>query len=100
MPVTNPEVLDDFCNAFIAENLPRALVKALEDHFDYALGLRNGQVIHFTGALLTSSTWVHLSTQDVSDSDEVMPGVDLPFERGIDVRLSDIMWVADAPHGS
>jgi hypothetical protein len=87
---------------YIDRELPPALVKALHDSFDYALGLRNGQVIHFYEAHLSESgKWVQLIGfgDEYSHSIE-MSGVDYTFPRGLYVRLSDIMWVADAPNGS
>jgi len=85
--------------------IPPALAKAFVDPFSYALGLRDGRVILFMEAdLLEGGKWVHLighgdngnNTNGVVE----MSGVDYPFDRGLDVRLSDIMWVADAPNGS
>jgi hypothetical protein len=82
------------------DGLPDALVKACSDPFDYAMGLRSGQVIRFFQAALSpDKQWVHLEWH-VNVSDEVMHGVPYSFERGLDVRVSDIMWVADAPNGS
>lgn len=77
-----------------------ALAKAcMDDCFDYALKLRSGEVIRFTGARLISPGWIHL---DVSDK-EFQPKINrLPYkaDRGVDVRISDIVWVMDAPQGS
>ena len=88
-----------------AGKLPPALVKALDDQFDYALGLRNGQVIRFSIARL-SGKWVHIVGEE-GDTHEggarggiEMSDSDFHFPRGLDIRLSDIMWVADAPLGS
>jgi hypothetical protein len=77
-----------------------ALEKAcLDDCFDYALKLRTGEVIRFTGAKVISPGWIHL---------EVMPkqcqpaknGLPFMADRGVDVRIADIVWVMDAPEGS
>jgi len=80
---------------------PPALAKALTDHpWEYALGLRDGRVIHFSGAeLLQGGKWIHLPGPDDKYRCD-LSGVDFTFERGIDVRISDIVWVADAPNGS
>ena len=73
-----------------------ALCKACLDEFDYALQLRNGTVIRFEFAKIISKDWVHLDRWNGEDSGN------LPFSarRGIDVRISDIVWVMDAPEGS
>ena len=76
-----------------------ALNKALEDCFDYCLKLRTGEVIRFGEASIIDKDWVHLSYAKWDDgqshySDEGQ------FHRGIDVRISDIVWVMDAPYGS
>lgn len=106
------------------KGIPDSLVKAFFDPFDYALGLKNGTVIYFHEAtpLLTidmdDSTnhpelftgWVRLSSFDnrpLSTSisvpePELINGspASFTFERGIDVLVSEIAWVADAPWGS
>lgn len=83
-------------------DLPAALGKAIDDPFDYALGLRTGQIVFFTSASLSKNRqWVHL---DLDNSfvhrDQEKGEIELPFERGLDVRVADIVWVADAPYGS
>jgi hypothetical protein len=72
----------------------RALTKANGDDFDYACGLRSGTVIRFTAATFDGE-FVHLS--GIVDTS---CGMRFTFDRGIDVRLRDIEWVADAPKGS
>jgi len=76
------------------------LAKAcVDDCFDYALKLRTGDVIRFTGAWVVSPDWVHLKLYPPNEQ----PLKDrLPFraDRGIDVRIADIVWVMDAPEGS
>ena len=76
-----------------------ALAKACADEFDYALRLRTGEVIRFVSACMVDHTWVHLV---LGDSLEQPPHdfIAYPAERGVDVRLSDIVWVMDAPLGS
>ena len=71
---------------------PPSLVKACADSFDYALRLRNGDVFHF-GEAKVYGEFVHLdSIKELVDGHSM--------DRGIDVRLSEIMWCADAPDGS
>lgn len=78
--------------------LPPSLLKALRDSFDYALGLKNGHVIHFSEAhLLKGERWIKL----IGFNETIeMDGVSFSFPRGLDVRISEIAWVADAPNGS
>jgi len=80
-----------------------ALAKACYDEFDYALRLRTGEVIRFRFATYLGDGWVHLDLEGCEQSDhyplafsKLARGVD----RGVDVRLSDIVWVMDAPEGS
>ena len=81
--------------------IPPALAKAFDDQpWEYAMGLRDGQVIYFQGAeLLKGGKWIHLPGPDDKYTLTVT-GVDYSLDRGIDVRISDIAWVADAPNGS
>ena len=74
-----------------------ALAKSLHDPFDYALKLRTGEVIRYDDASLISKDWLHLrgARLDGGWKDE-----NPRFDRGIDVRISDIVWAKDAPYGS
>lgn len=77
-----------------------ALAKSCQDApFDYALKLRSGEVIAFSGAKLINKEWIHI---DVKPSSEQPPHNRLayPAERGADIRISEIVWVMDAPTGS
>lgn len=102
------EEVDEWTARLDALGIPDALSKAMGDPFVYALGLRNGQVIAFESARLSNDgLWVHLTPYDgyglqvhSDGSCYPMTGVTMPFERGLDVRLSEIIWVADAPWGS
>jgi len=80
---------------------PPALVKACEDPFDYALGLNNGRVVFFETAELRRP-FVHLSgvTETTMRFNSNFHSGIPNFERGVDIRLADISWVADAPYGS
>jgi hypothetical protein len=80
------------------DSLSRALLKSCSDYFDYALKLRTGEVIRFRSATLLNKEWIHLEIEDAERNTEFA----LPYkaDRGIDVRLSDIVWVMDAPEGS
>jgi hypothetical protein len=76
-----------------------ALAKACSDNFDYALKLRTGEVIRFSEARLISSGWIHLDVME-PDCQPAGPSLPYPADRGVDVRIADIVWVMDAPEGS
>lgn len=77
-----------------------ALAKACYDNpFDYAMKLRTGEVIAFSGAKVLNPEWVHLDVKPMYDQPEENR-IAYPAERGMDVRISDIVWVMDAPQGS
>jgi hypothetical protein len=78
---------------------PPSLIKASTDPFDYALGLRTGEVIRFHTCVL-GPEWVHIVTQDAYSPQPDRCALPYPMDRGVDVRLSDIAWCADAPEGS
>jgi hypothetical protein len=77
---------------------PPSLLKATYDYFDYALQLRTGEVFYFASATIYGD-FVSLELID-DPTREREPRRRYPFERGIDVRASDIVWCADAPYGS
>ena len=76
-----------------------ALAKACVDHFDYALKLRTGEVIRFTDAKIIRPGWIHLDVTPLYGCPE-SNGLPFPADRGVDVRIADIVWVMDAPEGS
>jgi hypothetical protein len=79
------------------------LAKACNDEFDYALRLRTGELIHFGTATIISNEFVllHGIWQDM-DSKKKPKKNELPYPapRGVEVRISDIVWIMDAPNGS
>lgn len=84
--------------------LPGPLSKALDDPFDYAIGLRSGRVIRFNECSLDGG-WLlidNVMENNVPVLTTTHEGKPWPFcfDRGIAVRLADIEWCADAPHGS
>jgi hypothetical protein len=89
---------------YLALGWPPFLAKAAMDPFFYAVGLRTGAVVFFEEAekLDGCPDWVALrgvrehSVRTLRDH----PIDRFTFERGLHVRLADIMWVADAPYGS
>lgn len=77
-----------------------AIQKACCDEFFYAMGLTTGQTIYFSSARVCGE-WVHLDdVNSLGHGSQLLDSRDREFERGIDVHLSAIAWVADAPHGS
>jgi hypothetical protein len=80
------------------------LAKACADPFDYLVVLRNGQRLRFYHAeYVSGSQWITLLPLGAPDGEwqERPSGVGLhPCPRGIDVRLSDILFAVDAPDGS
>jgi len=81
--------------------IPPALAKAMYDQsFDYALGLCTGEVIRLgTAHISADGKWVHLSDMGGygDETYTVSTSASFPFVRGVDVRLDDIVWVAEAP---
>ena len=77
---------------------PASLIKSCGDMFDYALGLRTGEVIRYQEARIQGE-WVHLRGSEKQGNAPV-EGLQFPCCRGVDVRLADIVWCADAPEGS
>jgi hypothetical protein len=76
--------------------LPAALIKACSDPFDYVARLRSGEIIRFSSADVTGD-YAHLYLEGVpADANEELL---YSFDRGIDVRVADIVWCADAPEG-
>ena len=76
-----------------------ALAKACFDSFDFAMKIRTGEVIRFTHAQVINTEWIHLLL-DTHPKQPKANQLAYPGERGIDVRLADIVWVMDAPEGS
>lgn len=77
------------------------LAKAAMDPFDYAVGLRNGNVIRFESAhVFSDGNTVMLHGFSESEDTGRIEGLSAPCPRGVEVRISDIVWAADAPFGS
>lgn len=78
------------------------LIKAMIDPFDYALKTRSGEIVQFCECKYLGGGWVRLTTHEMHNLDHVPKEQRLAFpaERGVDIRISDIVWVMDAPAGS
>lgn len=88
------EIVCGSCRADIPESLLKACV---DNPFDYVLGLKDGTVIRFSGADIKGN-WVTIERGEWGKSDALLFGY--PMERGVDIRLDQIVWCADAPEGS
>jgi hypothetical protein len=82
---------------------PPSLAKAMFDPFDYALRLRTGETIHFNEAVELGEGWVRLHEPSPGREDGVRASspdaLPYPFPRGLEVRVADIVWCAEAPNG-
>lgn len=84
---------------------PWELIKAVNDPFQYAAGLRSGQVVvfHYAEPEDTFCNWVRLHFSGAGTG--IAPSITaaaqengrnlIYFERGMCVRVSDITWVVD-----
>ena len=86
---------------------PWPLAKATLDHFDYAIGLRDGIVIRFVSAMASDDmNWVIINHDGLkiarwsTGGDWRADHTTLTFHRGLVIRVSEIVWAADAPAGS
>jgi hypothetical protein len=97
------ESADEVCDDH-ARMLPPSLLKALVDPYDYALALRDGTVIRFNHAEISGDFAILFGDSQVADTPVKMfrPEGLATYQcpRGIDVRIADITWCADAPEGS
>ena len=64
----------------------------------YALGLRDGSIVEFEGAEAVAEGWVRLT--GVKAKAGPLSQQDFSWDRGLEVAVEDIVWAADAPHGS
>ena len=94
------DLLDDIA-ASQPVGWPDALWKARCDPFSYVLRLRSGELWHFERAeVCVDPAFVHLKDVNYASwTNSLQPGPML-FDRGVDVRIEDIVWVADCPEGS
>jgi hypothetical protein len=89
--------LDEFdaCGDCVA-TFGRVLIKATVDPFDYMVGLRDGRMVRFNLAEIRPGGWLLLTGDGRPVETDFLPRP----ERGIHVRVSDIVWACDAPEGS
>lgn len=88
------------CRALREAGWPDHLIKATCDPFHYAMGLRGGMVLEFESAE-PQANGLFVRLHRAEEGSRVGRG-HFPFntDRGLDVRVSEIVWVLDAPHGS
>ena len=86
---------------------PHALIKAVDDPFDYAIGLKDGSIIFFEYAtpMGKDKEWVFLRLSDIHSGGGLYARsfnrtANIGWDRGLEVRVSEIVWAADAPFGS
>lgn len=79
---------------------PPALVKATCDPFSYSAFIRGLGWIDFGGASAISKRWVSLDIEQPFRPDDYPSLKGRCCERGLQVQVSDIIAVVDAPRGS
>ena len=93
----------DFVCVECAERYPESLLKACYDGDSYALKLRTGEVVLFETAFIRGD-YVHLKLFYDESCIPWGEGSERHFSylcsSGLDVRIDDIVWCADAPWGS
>ena len=78
---------------------PQSLLKACGDQFDYACKLTTGEIISFGNATIRGE-YCTLNVNPASHMHDGPSNLPHPFPRGIEVKISEIVWCADAPNGS
>ena len=84
--------------------VPLLLIKATSQALSYALGLKDGTVFAFTEASIHGQ-WVTLKGVRSHSVPAIRRGKERSesycvFDKGVEVRLEAIVWVADSPWGS
>jgi len=70
--------------------------KAQEDPFRYACRLRTGESFSFEYAVITGE-WAHFTQcRDMTGFPEPMLQTNPKLDRGLDVRVSEIIWMLDS----
>ena len=77
---------------------PPFLLKSVGDPFDYVAFVRGVGLVRFEYAEPVSPEWVRLRPHQYHDMQS--PGLRYPCPRGLEVRVADLVYVADAPEGS
>lgn len=82
--------------------LPPVLAKAADDEWSFLLETKSGQQFIFGSIEVVDKDWIHLNPVDPDYSKQQYfagpprkPDAHFIEERGIDIRLDTISWVAD-----
>ena len=88
--------VDSYSCRACAEQYPSSLLKACGDPFEYALRTSWGATIAFSEASVHGE-WVHLKLTMGADCDLIGYKSKRPLgmERGVDIRVADIVWCCD-----
>jgi len=89
----------------VPNTIESAFVKPVCDQFHYLLKTKSGTFIEFNSMQYShSGDIVSISSEDIRVFDPNLPksryGFEFNFERGLDIRASEIEWIVDAPSGS
>lgn len=112
--LVNEKKREDLYKDFLDAGWPPALIKAINDPFEYYIKLKNGDNFYFREATEIDKQWVRLEVfndvDGITDTPAKMlkectaiagkPPYHDVFPRGLEVRVSEIAYIADAPHGS
>lgn len=75
--------------------LGKHISKMLCDPFDYAIGLKSGIILRVVCEQVElKGQWLHIPQP------REIHGVPYPLCRGMQIHISQVEWVADAPEGS
>ncbi|MBY0506447.1 MAG: hypothetical protein K2X03_21190 [Bryobacteraceae bacterium] len=95
LKTATPEACERCSNIY-----PPSLLKACMDQFDYVCKLTTGDVIYFTHAKIHGDHCTLDGLAAAANFSHAKSNLPHMFPRGLDVRISEIVWCADAPAGS
>jgi hypothetical protein len=75
---------------------PRSLLKGVWDAFQYVRRLSNGDTVVFHSATITGDYCTLGGIENAKDLCGLVQQVPYIFDRGLDVRVSEIVWCCDA----
>lgn len=85
---------EEFNKSFLGSGV---LAKSILDAFDYRIKLKTGDVIRYEQANIIGEDWIHLVNAYIET--ETTSSIAGKLPRGIDVRISEIVFAVDAPFG-
>lgn len=103
-PTTTEAAWGNWCDWCLAK-YGHHLLKSTIDEFEYAIRLVSGDLIYYNQATIAGD-WVTIEAENIVPRkgflsvSEAPPTANPPLERGLQIRLDAIAWVADAPFGS